>query len=264
MSSATPAALPALQALRRDPVAALWAGRASCRLINGPDGLSAAGHAEMGPALLRAAAATGWDVIRWYRPPRTAAFTGLDRLAAGHAEAWEVAADHGFQPVRRGPGGRMAAYHRDSLCIDLVLADAPSGPGPDPWIALAALAGALVELLHRCGVDARIGQVDGEYCPGQFSVNVGGRVKLAGTAARRIRGATLLSAVLLVDDVEPIRAVTTAVYAALQFPFTPSTVGGAAQYAPGLTAEVLAQELLAMVASRVELVEQVASAVPVH
>lgn len=255
MSPASPVAPLSPVPVRRDPVAELWGGRSAGRLINGPADLDAAAHSALGPALLRVAAATGGNVLRCYRPPHTAAFTGLDRLAAGHDRAWEVAASHGFAPVRRGPGGRMAAYHRESLCLDLVLEDASSGSVPDPWAGLGALAEVLVELLRRCGVDARAGEIDGEYCPGRFSVNVDSRVKLAGTAARRVRGATLLSAVVLVDDVEPIRAVTTDVYAALNFPFAPSTVGGAAQFAPGLTADMLSRELVAMIGSRVQLTE---------
>lgn len=214
----------------------------------------------MGLALLRAAAAERTDWLRCYRPPPTAGFTGLDRLAPGYRRASEVAVSHGFEPVRRGPGGRMAAYHRESLCIDVVLADSGScALTLDPWAGLAALALRLVELLRRCGIDARAGQVDGEYCPGRFSVNVDGRVKLAGTAARRVHGATLLSSVLVVDDVEPIRTVTTNVYGAMPFPFKPATVGGAVEYAPGLTVDTLTQEFLAMAANRVELIEDVAA-----
>jgi lipoate-protein ligase A len=194
--------------------------------------------------------------LRLYRPPPTAAFTGLDRLAPGYLRARELAAGHGFSPVRRRSGGRIAAYHRDCLCLDVVLADAGSpAPTLDPWTGLAALAAALIAVLQGFGIGARAGEVPGEYCPGRFSVNVDGRVKLAGTAARRVPGATLLSAVLVVDDVEPLRAVTTDVYAALSLPFRPGTTGGAADYVPGLTVDLVSRELLTMAASRVELVE---------
>ena len=232
----------------------LWSGRGPFRVLTGPDDLDAAGHAALGPALLRTAPREGTNWLRCYSPPETAAFTGLDRLAPGFAGAREAALRHGFHPVQRGSGGRMAAYHRNCLCLDVVLADAGAA-ALDPWIGLAALATELVELLRGVGIDARAGEVPGEYCPGRFSVNVDGRVKLAGTAARRVRGATLISAVLMVGDVEPIRAVTTEVYAALPFAFRPDTVGAAADHLPGLTVDVLVRELLARAASQAELIE---------
>lgn len=249
---------PKLRRDRIDAVAQLWSGRGQCRLVRGPGDLDAAGHAALGLALLKSAAAERTDWLRCYRPPRTAAFSGLDRLSPGADLAWKVAIEHGFAPVRRGPGGRMAAYHRESLCVDLVMADlAAPGPAPDPWSGLASFALLLVGLLQRHGIDARCGEIPGEYCPGRFSVNVGDRVKVAGTAARRVRGATLLSAALVVDDVEPIRTVTTAVYSALPLPLNPATVGSAADYAPELTTAGLTEELLQELAGQVDLVEAV-------
>lgn len=253
--SAGLSAPPTPSAVQQDPVAELWQGRRQCRLVGSPEGLDAAGHSALGETLLRAAAGDGVDRIRVYHPPRTAAFSGLDRLSPGYVRAQEIAVEHGFAPLRRGPGGRMAAYHPDSLCIDIVLAEGPTSPTLDPWVGLGALAEVLATLLRGCGIDARAGQVEGEYCPGRFSVNVGGLVKLAGTAARRIRGATLLSAVLVVDDMEPLRAVTTDVYAALDFPFVPATLGGAARYAPGLSARFLGREFLGLQADRIEVVK---------
>ena len=150
----------------------------------------------------------------------------------------------------------MAAYHRNCLCLDVVLADA-GVQVLDPWTGLAALAAELVAVLRGVGIDASEGEVPGEYCPGRFSVNVAGRVKLAGTAARRVLGATLLSALLVVDDAEPLRAVTTEIYAALPFPFRPATVGAAADQLPGLTVDDLTRELLHRAASQVELIEDV-------
>ena len=45
--------------------------------------------------------------------------------------------------------------------------------------------------LGRLGVDARVGAVPGEYCPGAHSVNARGTVKLVGTAQRVIKNAWL-------------------------------------------------------------------------
>ena len=82
--------------------------------------------------------------------------------------------------------------------------------------------------------DARVGEVEGEYCPGEFSVNARGRVKLIGAAQRIIRGAWLLSSVVVVDGAETLRAVLEDVYAALGLEWDPGTVGAVAEEAPGV------------------------------
>ena len=61
-----------------------------------------------------------------------------------------------------------------------------------------------------------MGEVPGEYCPGAFSVNARGQVKLAGTAQRLIHGAALLGANVVVGDGAGVRAVVRDVYAALE------------------------------------------------
>ena len=68
----------------------------------------------------------------------------------------------------------------------------------------------------RCvglGVEAAtVGEVPGEYCPGEYSVNDGHGHKLIGTAQRLVPGAWMFSAVVVVSDPDPLRDVLAAVY----------------------------------------------------
>lgn len=180
--------------------------------------------------------------LRVHRPQPTAAFSRVDALAGGFPAAQEAARAHGFAPVVRPAGGRLAAYHRGALVLDLV--------APHPQArnhirerfsgAAQALAGGLREL----GVDARVGPVPGEYCPGDFSVNAGGATKLVGTAQRLTRHGYLFSAVVLVLDPEPVREVLRDAYAALEFAWDPATVGCVADAVPGVTVDDVAQVLV--------------------
>jgi octanoyl-[GcvH]:protein N-octanoyltransferase len=161
--------------------------------------------------------------LRLYRTAPTVGFSGRDLLAPGLPVAVDACRDAGFAPVRRAPGGHAAAYHRQTLCFDLVI---PPGIGtPEVQRQLAALSVLVQAVLVQLGVDARIGAVPDEYCPGQYSINREGREKVVGTAARRRSNGTLIGALCPVGDPDPLRAVIGDVYRALEMPCDVGTVG---------------------------------------
>ncbi len=149
------------------------------------------------------------------------AFGRLDRIRPGYAAAVAAARAHGFEPVLRAPGGHAAAYHGGSIVVERV------GPGTIAGVRsrFERESGRLAGALRSLGVDARVGAVPGEYCSGEWSVNRGGRVKLAGLAQRVASGAWMLGAHLVVEDPEPVVAVLVDVYAALRIGFDPATAG---------------------------------------
>ena len=198
------------------------------------ESLDAAGHNARGRELLDAVVLAGDVAIaRFYAPPPTASFSNLDRLSPGYPAAVAAATELGFTPVVRAPGGRMAAYHQGTLCVDLAVPDRAGGG--DTWSQLRSLSELLVDVLTAAGVPAGLGPVPGEYCPGRYSVHGAGRIKLAGTAARRARGATLFGVVLVVADPAPLRTVLTSVYQHLNVDLDPRTVGAVQDLTPGLT-----------------------------
>jgi lipoate-protein ligase A len=199
---------------------------------------SAALEIALSHALLRRVAARELpSTLRLYRPPPTVAFGKLDTLAAGYGDAAEAARARDFAPVLRLPGGHAAAYHRQSVGIDVVWAIDDPVPGTHDRFREEGerLAGALRTL----GVDARMGEVPGEYCPGAFSVNARGQVKLAGTAQRLIRGAALLGANIVVGDGASVREVVRDVYAALGLAWDEATAGAVEDEVPGVTVDAV-------------------------
>jgi hypothetical protein len=93
-------------------------------------------------------------------------------------------------------------------------------------------------------VDARVGAVPGEYCPGAFSVNARGTAKLVGTSQRITRDAWLFSSLIMVSGEERVRPVLTEVYAHLGQPFDPASAGSLAGEVPGLDTETVERALL--------------------
>jgi lipoate-protein ligase A len=154
--------------------------------------------------------------------------------------------------VLRGAGGRAAAYDEGCLVLDEIMPSADSMSGIHERFADEARRQS--EALRRLGVDARVGEVPGEYCPGEFSVNARGRVKLIGAAQRVIRGAWLLSSVVVVRSADAVRAVLEDVYGALALEWDPGTVGAVADEAPSVDVEDARRALLEPYAARYRLV----------
>jgi octanoyl-[GcvH]:protein N-octanoyltransferase len=192
-------------------------------------------------------------VLRVYRPAPTLAFGRLDALRPGYAAAVEAARAHGFEPVLRAPGGHAVAYHEGCLGIDEAIGEADPIAGMHDRFARSGelLAGALREL----GVDSRVGRVPDEFCPGDFTVNARGAVKLVGTAQRVVRHASLLAASVAVTGADALRAVLRDVYRALELDFDPATVGAVEGEVPGVGLDAVERAVLAAYRGRWEATE---------
>jgi lipoate-protein ligase A len=190
-------------------------------------------------------------VVRVYQPAPTVAFGRRDSFLPGFAGAAQAARQRGFTPVIRGAGGRAAAYDEGCLIFDEVMPAAESIAGIHERFAEDARRQAAA--LRALGVDARVGEVPGEYCPGEFSVNARGAVKLIGAAQRIVKGAWLLSSMVVVDGTARLRAVLEDIYVALGLDWDPGTVGAVADEAPGLSVEHVWRALEAQYAGRYRL-----------
>ncbi|HET6989643.1 MAG TPA: lipoate--protein ligase, partial [Kribbella sp.] len=100
------------------------------------------------------------------------------------------------------------------------------------------------DVLQRLGIDARVGAVPGEYCPGAHSVNARGVVKLVGTGQRVVPNAWLFSALVVVGDDARLRPLLADVYRHLELPFDPASVGSLSTEVPGLTVHTVERRLL--------------------
>lgn len=169
--------------------------------------------------------------IRAYATLPTAAFSRRDVRLPGYPAAVESARSLGFAPALRTVGGHLAPLHQGTLVID-VIAPAPEAQARtrDRFGRTSA---AIRAALSRMGVPAQVGELPGEYCPGEFSVNAAGEVKLAGIAQRVMAWGFLLSVNLVVADPEPLREVVDVCYRQLGLPVDPSRVGAVSEYLPG-------------------------------
>ncbi|TKV60324.1 lipoate--protein ligase family protein [Nakamurella flava] len=171
-----------------------------------------------------------------HRTGRRAAFSRRDTLAPGYPAAAAACERHGFAPFVRPVGGRMAPYHADTLVIDLAAPDPLARNGIRERFEI--MADAIVGGLRALGLDARVGEVPDEYCPGEFSVHAvsdRGARKLAGVAQRVNKWGSVVSAMLVVADPDPLRAVAVDAYAALEQPLDPASVGAVSDDRPDVS-----------------------------
>jgi lipoate-protein ligase A len=166
------------------------------------------------------------ETLRLARPAAVVAFAKRDALAPRYARALAAARAHGFGAILRLAGGRAAVFHEGTL----ELAHAVPDPDPKPGIRerFEATAALIARALRELGVDGRVGEVPGEYCPGRWSVNAAGLRKLAGTGQRIVAGGSHTGAVIVVDGADRVREVLEPVYAALELEWDPRTVGAVA------------------------------------
>lgn len=206
----------------------------------------------IGHSLLRAVAREEMgQVFRLHTPSPMVAFGRVDRTSLGYRHAVTAARAHGFDAVERLAGGRAAVFHESTLSFSWASAtETPRLGVEERFLAVAAL---IVEALSEIGVDARVGEVPGEYCPGRWSVNVGGTVKVMGAGQRLVRGAAHVGGVLVVDQGERIRDVLIPVNRALGIDWDPRTAGSVADRSPGLDNRAVAEAVTRALARRFDL-----------
>ncbi|MCL8250013.1 lipoate--protein ligase family protein [Aeromicrobium fastidiosum] len=187
------------------------------------------------PALLLRTTDAPWrELVHVYVPHGpTVAFTRRDTRSPGIARAAAIAHDAGFATAVRSPGGRMVAYDEGAVVVDHV-------NGRDSF---ALNADHHARVLRSLGVDARVGEVEGEYCPGEFSVNVGGRFKVVGSAQRITPTGSLFSTVVQVATSGRVHDVIVAVSEALGYDLQESTIGGLRDVRSDLTPAQVAAAL---------------------
>lgn len=189
------------------------------------------------------------EVLRVHRPPApVTAFGRREVRLEGFPGAVGAARRAGFVPAIRATGGRAVAYTDRAIVVDHVSRDPDAAGRLDLRFETFGrmLAGAFRDL----GVDARMGAVPGEYCPGPHSVNARGVVKLVGTAQRVVRRAWLFSSLVIVGGETRIRPLLTDVYERLDQDFDGASVGSLSGESPGLDVDAVEKALLAAYAGR--------------
>jgi octanoyl-[GcvH]:protein N-octanoyltransferase len=203
--------------------------------------------------MFRVAAGELPETLRVARPGTTVAFAKRDAVAPGYEAAVRAAREHGFEATLRLAGGRAAIFHDGTMEIGHAVAD--EEPRAGIHARFERTAGRLAGALANLGVDARVGEVAGEYCPGRYSVNARGAVKLAGIGQRVVGGGSHTGVVLVVEGEKRINEVLEPVYAALGLDWEPAVTGSVRSEAPSATWTAVSDTIVSEYARDYDLVE---------
>jgi lipoate-protein ligase A len=133
-------------------------------------------------------------------------------------------------------GGRAAVFHEDTLAFARTVPD--DDPPARTFARFEEMATILTGALSSLGVDARIGEIPGEYCPGDYSVNARGEKKLIGIGQRLVRDAAHVGGVVVANSADRVRDVLVPVYRSLELEWDPETAGSVFEESGAETAAV--------------------------
>lgn len=191
------------------------------------------------------------ETLRLHRPADLVAFGRRDTTSPGYPRAVAAARAFGYVAVERLAGGRAAVFHGGTIAFSWAI------PTEEPRRGVHARFRTVVDIistaLRRLGFDARVGEVPGEYCPGAYSINLGGRLKVVGVGQRLVRGAAHLGGVIVVTGGDRIGAVLQPVYRALDLTWDPATTGDLAMSDPGISPTQVTDAIVAEFRRRFEL-----------
>ncbi len=172
-------------------------------------------------------------ILRFRRPRATAAFSPQDTTHPDYEQIKSMARANGFEPVERGTGGRLTMFDEHALAITLIW------PHPEPHPHMTKryeiFSGIIAAALIKLGVDGRVGELPNEYCPGKFSINAEGRIKLVGIAQRMNRRCFQMGAVIAVEQSDKACAAIAEAYQAMGLPFDSGTYGTIQELVPSLS-----------------------------
>jgi octanoyl-[GcvH]:protein N-octanoyltransferase len=211
---------------RPDPC--LRADRAIDVVISPTPAASAAADQSASRDLLERVARAEIDgALRIWSPAPCLALSRLDELRPGAERARELAVAAGIEPLRRMSGGHAVVLGPASFCVGFAERAASFEGTQERY---QRLSDALIAAFASLGIDAEHGELADEWCPGTWSIRAGG-VKLAGLAQRAIKGAAWADAVVQLGADRGARDLLVDVYAALDLPLDPGTIGSVSEVA---------------------------------
>lgn len=173
--------------------------------------------------------------MRLYVPGREVAFGKQDTVTPQYPAAVAAAAEAGFASVQRLAGGRAAVFTEHTIAFSLAVPD--SDPRTTIYERFDHITEMIVATFAVLGVESAVGEVPGEYCPGDYSIHHDNRIKLMGVGQRLAKHGAHIGGVITVNQADLLLTALIPVYRALDLKWDPNTVGTLGDVRDGVTNE---------------------------
>lgn len=166
---------------------------------------------------------SGSPAIRVWTPPKQIAFGRRDTTSDGYVRARRIATDRGYDPVERSVGGNAVAYTGDTVAFAYAVPTIDTDRRID--CRYRGTLERLLNALDRTDANVDRGEPERSFCPGAHSIAASG--KIAGIAQRIRETSALVGGCVLVSESDSTECsrVLDPIYAALDIPFDPESVG---------------------------------------
>ena len=158
--------------------------------------------------------------------------TRRDTFRPGFDEAVRASNEEGYPVLVRSSGGGATAAGSGTFGFSIIRSGDEQETGRSIHERYDEAAELVLAAFSRLGVRAEVGEVQGEFCPGDHSIRVGGwrdGSKVVGIAQRLTRRATSVGGIVLVSGEEELERVLALVYGVMNLPFRPGNVGSLQQ-----------------------------------
>ena len=154
--------------------------------------------------------------------------TRRDTRRPGFEAAVRASNEEGYPVMVRGSGGGATAANKGTFGFSIVRPAVEKEIRRSIHDRYEEAATLVLGAFSRLGLQAEVGEVREEFCPGDHSIRVGGwesGTKLVGIAQRITRRATSVGGIVLVHGEEELAKVLEKVYRAMDLPFRTGSVG---------------------------------------
>ena len=154
--------------------------------------------------------------------------TRRDTFRPGFEDAVRAAGEMGYPVLVRSSGGGATAADRGTFGFSIIRPADENESRRGIRERYDEAAAFVLAAFSRLGVEAEVGEVRDEFCPGDHSIRVGDRedgMKIVGIAQRITRRATSVGGIVLVEGERELARVLGRVYGAMRLPFRSGSVG---------------------------------------
>ena len=168
------------------------------------------------------------SVLRAYKGIEQIAFGPSDVRNDGYDSAVSYLKEKNFSAVNRLTGGHAVTFHPGTLIFGWMFHDLQARFRMHHYFELVS--NFFQSVISDFGLNCFVGEIDGEYCSGQYSLNLDKKVKIAGIAQRIVNRAVYIGGFIAINNSDLIKAMLIPIYKNLGINWDPQTVGALNDY----------------------------------